>query len=46
MYGRDDALVTNDYRELAGIEYDRVNPGSPLERPLQVLSHSPLTCRE
>jgi hypothetical protein len=92
MYGRDDALVTNDYREppdpdpessltgtlyesnpanadyvvaspdawlfagtgvrkgtrfpgLVGIEYDRVNPGSPLERPLQVLSHSPLTCR-
>ena len=92
MYGQDDALVTNDYREppdpdpessligtlyesnptnadyvvatpdawmfagtgvqkgtrfpgLVGIEYDRVNPGSPVERPIQVLSHSPLTCR-
>jgi hypothetical protein len=92
MYGRDNALVTNDYREppdpdpessltgtlyesnptnagyvvatpdawmfagtgvqqgtrfpgLVGIEYDRVNPGSPVERPIQVLSHSPLTCR-
>ncbi len=92
MYGKDNALVTNDYREppdpdpessligtlyesnpvnadyvvatpdawmfagtgvrkgtrfpgLVGIEYDRVNPGSPVERPLQVLSHSPLTCR-
>jgi hypothetical protein len=30
---------------LVGIEYDRVNPGSPIERPLQILSHSPLTCR-
>jgi len=92
MYGKDNALVTNDYREppdpdpessligtlyesnptnadfvvaspgawmftgtgvqkgtrfpgLVGIEYDRVNPGSPVERPIQVLSHSPLTCR-
>lgn len=30
---------------LVGIEYDRVNPDSPVERPIQVLSHSPLTCR-
>ncbi len=92
MYGKDNALVTNDYREppdpdpessligtlyesnptnadyvvatpgawmfagtgvskgtsfpgLVGIEYDRVNPDSPVERPIQVLSHSPLTCR-
>ncbi len=30
---------------LVGIEYDRVNPDSPIERPIQVLSHSPLTCR-
>ena len=91
MYGKDNALVTNDFREpphpdpessltgtlyegypavadyvvaapgawmfagtgarkgtrfrgLVGIEYDRVNPGAPLERPIQVLSHSPLTC--
>ena len=29
---------------LVGIEYDRVNPGSPVERPIEVLSHSPLTC--
>jgi hypothetical protein len=32
------------FRALIGIEYDRVNPGYPLERPIQVLSHSPLTC--
>ena len=91
MYGQDNALVTNDWREppapdpessvigtlyegyptvadyvvaapdawmfagtgarqgtsfraLIGIEYDRVNPGYPVQRPIQVLSHSPLTC--
>jgi hypothetical protein len=92
MYGKDNALVTSDWREppdpdpessligtlyesdptnaalvvaapdawmfagtgvrkgtsfpgLIGIEYDRVNPDSPVERPIQILSHSPLTCR-
>ena len=91
LYGKDNALVTNDFRErpdphpessvigtiyesypavadyvvaspdswlfagtgvrkgtrfraLVGIEYDRVNPAYPVERPIQVLSHSPLTC--
>jgi len=33
------------FRGLVGIEYDRVNPDSPVERPIEVLSHSPLTCR-
>jgi hypothetical protein len=92
MYGKDNALVTSDWREppnpdpessltgtlyesnptsadyvvaspdawlfrgtgvregtrfpgLVGIEYDRVNPDSPVERPIEILSHSPLTCR-
>jgi hypothetical protein len=92
MYGKDNALVTSDWREppdpdpessltgtlyesnpatadyvvaspkawmfagtgvdkgtkfkgLVGIEYDRVNPDSKVERPIEVLSHSPLTCR-
>ncbi len=92
MYGKDNALVTSDWREppnrdpessligtlyesnpvdaeyvvatpdawmfrgtgvskgtrftgLVGIEYDRVNPDSPVERPIQILAHSPLTCR-
>jgi hypothetical protein len=92
LYGKDNALVTNDYREppdpdpessmigtlyesnptnadyvvaspgswlfkgtgvakgtsfpgIVGIEYDRVNPDAPVERPIEVLSHSPLTCR-
>jgi hypothetical protein len=33
------------FAAMVGIEYDRVNPGSPVQRPIQVLSHSPLTCR-
>src|SRR5690242_10618052 len=32
-------------RGLVGIEYDRVNPGWPVPRPIEILSHSPLTCR-
>jgi hypothetical protein len=33
-------------RGLIGIEYDRVNPVyGNLQRPIQILSHSPLTCR-
>ena len=92
MYGKDNALVTSDWREpphqdpessligtlyesnpvdaayvvatpdawmfrdtgvtkgtsftgLVGIEYDRVNPDSAVQRPIEILSHSPLTCR-
>jgi len=33
------------FRGLVGIEYDRVNPDSPVERPIEILSHSPVTCR-
>jgi N,N-dimethylformamidase beta subunit-like, C-terminal len=33
------------FRGLVGDEYDRVNPGAPVERPMEVLAHSPLTCR-
>ncbi len=29
---------------LVGPEYDRLNPGVPFPRPMQVLAHSPLTC--
>jgi hypothetical protein len=32
------------FDRLIGVEYDRVNPGYPVERPIQVLSHSPLVC--
>jgi hypothetical protein len=33
------------FPHLVGIEYDRVNPAYPVERPIEVLSHSPLTCQ-
>jgi len=34
----------SSFPHLVGIEYDRVNPAYPVERPIEVLSHSPLTC--
>jgi hypothetical protein len=33
------------FSNLVGIEYDRVNPGYPVQRPIEVLSHSPLICQ-
>jgi hypothetical protein len=32
------------FAHLVGVEYDRVNPGYPVQRPIEVLSHSPLVC--
>ena len=32
------------FPNLVGVEYDRVDPAYPLQRPIEVLSHSPLTC--
>jgi hypothetical protein len=32
------------FPHLVGVEYDRVDPAFPLQRPIEVLSHSPLTC--
>jgi len=32
------------FPHLVGVEYDRVNPAYPVARPIEVLSHSPLTC--
>ena len=31
--------------DLVGSEYDRARPGAPTPTPLQVLGHSPVTCR-
>jgi hypothetical protein len=36
--------VGSSFKNLVGIEYDRVNPAYPVPRPIQVLSHSPLVC--
>ncbi|MGH3273710.1 MAG: N,N-dimethylformamidase beta subunit family domain-containing protein, partial [Streptosporangiaceae bacterium] len=44
MFAGTGAAAGDRFRALVGIEYDRVNPGSAVERPIQVLSHSPLTC--
>ncbi len=33
------------FGNLIGVEYDRVTPGFPVQRPIQVLSHSPLVCK-
>jgi hypothetical protein len=38
------AIAGSSFPNLVGIEYDRVNPAYPVERPIEVLSHSPLTC--
>jgi hypothetical protein len=45
MFRRTGVRKGTSFTGLVGIEYDRVNPGSPIQRPIQVLSHSPLTCR-
>jgi hypothetical protein len=39
------ARVGTRLRGLVGDEYDRVNPDYPVPRPIEILSHSPLTCR-
>ncbi|HYS33919.1 MAG TPA: N,N-dimethylformamidase beta subunit family domain-containing protein, partial [Streptosporangiaceae bacterium] len=39
------ARVGTRVRGLVGDEYDRVNPAYPVPRPIEVLAHSPLTCR-
>jgi len=45
MFKRTGVRKGSRFPALAGVEYDRVNPGYPLERPIEVLSHSPLTCQ-
>ncbi len=39
------ARLGTSVRGLVGGEYDRVNPGYPVPRPIEILAHSPLTCR-
>jgi hypothetical protein len=45
LFARTGVQKGTTFRGLVGIEYDRVNPGDPVERPIEILSHSPLTCR-
>ncbi len=44
MFKGTGAQKGTSFGSLVGIEYDRVNPGSPVERPIQILAHSPVTC--
>jgi hypothetical protein len=37
------ARAGQGFPHLVGVEYDRVNPAYPVPRPIEVLSHSPLT---
>jgi hypothetical protein len=39
------ARAGDRFPHLVGVEYDRVNPAYPVPRPIEVLSHSPLSCR-
>jgi hypothetical protein len=39
------AQVGTRVRGLIGDAYDRVNPGYPVPSPIEVVAHSPLTCR-
>ena len=39
------ARVGTSLRGLVGDEYDRVNPVYPVPKPIEILAHSPLTCR-
>ena len=32
------------FAHLVGVEYDRVTPGQPVPRPIEILAHSPLVC--
>jgi len=34
----------DSFDHLVGVEYDRVTPGSPMPRPIEVIAHSPLVC--
>ena len=44
MFAGTGAQRGTSFKALIGIEYDRVNPGYPVQRPIQILSHSPVTC--
>jgi hypothetical protein len=45
MFRHTGVRVGTTFDNLIGVEYDRVTPGYPIERPIEVLSHSPLVCK-
>jgi hypothetical protein len=34
----------DSFAHLIGVEYDRVTPGAPTPRPIEIIAHSPLVC--
>lgn len=34
----------DSFPHLVGVEYDRVTPGQPTPRPIEIMAHSPLVC--
>jgi hypothetical protein len=34
----------DSFDHLVGVEYDRVTPGEPTPRPIEIIAHSPLVC--
>jgi hypothetical protein len=45
VFGGTGVTTGSSFANLVGVEYDRVNPGYPVPRPIEVLSHSPLVCQ-
>ncbi|MEZ0095206.1 N,N-dimethylformamidase beta subunit family domain-containing protein [Streptacidiphilus sp. EB129] len=44
LYAGTGVSTGDSFPHLVGVEYDRVTPGDPTPRPIEVLAHSPLVC--
>jgi hypothetical protein len=44
LYAGTGVKAGDSFEHLIGVEYDRVTPGEPTPRPIEVLAHSPLVC--
>ncbi|QMU80423.1 hypothetical protein GXW83_20240 [Streptacidiphilus sp. PB12-B1b] len=44
LYAGTGVAAGDSFPHLVGVEYDRVTPGGPVPRPIEILAHSPLVC--
>ena len=44
LYAGTGVRAGESFAHLIGVEYDRVTPGEPTPRPIEILAHSPLVC--
>jgi hypothetical protein len=44
LYAGTGVTAGDSFPHLVGVEYDRVTPGEPTPRPIEILAHSPLVC--